>query len=159
MINKKLFISHSREDQALADSLCELLKEGLELKTHEMACHSLEEQGIAGGRDFFANFQTQLGEPEVAVVLLSKNYLTSRFCLCELGVCMATARKVIPLLVAPLKGQHVKELIDPARLLQAEDTDDLNKLATQLQESLPGVELVLHRWSVQKKRFLSNFRS
>lgn len=155
MPRKKLFISHAAKDKALVDALFHLIENGTTLQPSEIISLSLEAQVIPAGKDFITYVESQIQSPDLVIALLTPNYFSSRFCLCELGACWAIARNVIPLLVPPLTPQHVKEIIPAAKIRKIDSTDDLNLVATQLQQDLELGNLNLPRWAVEKKKFLA----
>ncbi len=156
MAKKSVFISHAEKDMALASALTDLLKNSLSLKSEELFSISMEETGIPAGVDFVSHIRSRIGNPDTTIVLLSPNYLGSRFCLCEWGAVWALSKNMVPLLVPPLASRHVSKLITESRLIHINHLDELNKFASLLQEQLGLDNLNLPRWAMEKKKFLNS---
>jgi hypothetical protein len=159
MAKKSLFISHAKKDRELATAIVELLLNGTSLEVGEVINASLEEAGIPAGKDFISYLKSKIGTPNASLVLLTPNYLTSRFCLCELGAVWALSEKVIPLLVPPLTSRHLQELIAENQLLTINDPDHLNSLVSVIREQLELDNLNLSRWAMEKKKFLGAIKT
>lgn len=155
MQRKKLFISHAAKDRGLVEALSKLIENGTALQPSEISALSLEAGLIPEGEDLLAYVESKIEQPDLVIVLLTPNYILSRFCLCELGVCWALSRNVIPILVPPLTPQHVKTIIPAASIRKIDSTDDLNVVATQLHQDLALGNMNLPRWAMEKKRFLA----
>lgn len=159
MARKTLFISHAEKDTKLAGAMVELLKNATSIKSEDVISFSLEEAGIPSEEDFVSHIRSKIGNPESTIVLLTPNYLSSRFCLCELGTVWAISQNMIPLLVPPLEARHVTKLIPENRLHQIDDPDDLNKFIAIIQEQLGLGDLNLPRWAMEKKKFTNVVKS
>ena len=159
MSKKNIFISHSVKDAKLADAVAALFEKGIAVESENVINFSLEEAGIPAGEDFVAHIKSRIGNPNTAVVLLTKDYLTSRFCLTELGTVWALAQNMVPLILPPLAEKHVKGLISANRLVRLDHTDDLNKLASLLQERLGLSNMNLPRWAMEKKKVIDAVKS
>jgi len=82
----KVFISHATADKPLADAVQTLMETGVGLPHHEVFCASLEGLGIPEGTHDFKEFiRIQMLECDTVVALISENYYSSAFCMCELG--------------------------------------------------------------------------
>ena len=156
MSKNKLFISHAAKDQALVDALVDLLATGTTLNTSAVEYSSLKGKGVASGDDFATYIKSHVHQPEVSIIILSPNYFANRLCLCEMGALLASARSVVPLLVAPLPMEHVTGIFADAAVMDISSTDDLNKLVALLDQHLEHVSLHLSRWAVKKKQFLAD---
>jgi hypothetical protein len=138
----------------LADAVAVLLEEGIAIESENVINFALEEGGIPSGEDFVAHIKSRIGNPHTTVVLFTKNYLTSRFCLTELGTVWALSENMIPLIVPPLKEKHMKDLVAMNRLVRIDHPDDLNNLASLLQDKHGLKDMNLPRWAMEKKKFI-----
>jgi len=155
MAKKSLFISHAKKDKELAAAVADLLISGTSLEVGEVINVSLEEMGIPAGKEFISYLRSKIGTPNTSLVLLTPNYLTSRFCLCELGAVWALSEKMIPLRVPPLTARHLQELMAENLLLTINDPDHLNSLVALVSEQLELDNLNLPRWAMEKKKFIN----
>jgi hypothetical protein len=154
MSQKKLFVSHAAKDKELADALVDLLETGTALKSADVFCSSLEGLGIPSGKDFITYIREQIQHPECVILLLTPNYFSSTFCLCELGASWAMAHNSLPLLVPPLKYEDVKGVLAATQIEKIDSSEDLSKFATQLCDHLNLASINLPRWETKKKKFL-----
>lgn len=158
MAQKNLFISHSVKDTKLASIVAELLQGSISVSPENIIKTALNEAGIPDGEDLISYIRSKTGTPDCVVVLLTRDYLTSRFCLCELGACWALSQNIVPLLVPPLLPKHVKELFADRGLIRIDDPDDMNRFVMQVKEQLDIEEVNLPRWAVEKKRFIDTVK-
>ena len=158
MSKKNLFITHAVKDKPLANALVELLRHATNIESENIISFSIEEAGLPAGEDLVSHIRNKVGLPATVVMLLTPNYLSSRFCLCEMGAVWALSENYIPLLMPPLKESHLRNIIPAARLIKMDDADDLNRLAPILQEQLGLKDLNLPRWAMEKKKFLDKVR-
>ena len=151
---KKMFLSHSSKDKALADKLADLLVAGCAVDPNEILVTSLEGKGIPAGTPSFIEFlHVQIQKPELVILLLSENYFASHFCLCELGATWGMVLPNIPLVVPPLKKSELKATL---AVTQAGDIDDktyLDELRDVVRQRL-GCEVATATWNVKRDVFL-----
>lgn len=159
MSKKNLFISHALKDRPLADALVELLRRATDMESENIVSFSLEEAGLPSGVDLVTHIRNKVGYPGSVVMLLTPNYLSSRFCLCEMGVLWALSDHYIPLLLSPLKESHLSNMIPAANLIKMDNADDLNRLAATLQQQLGLGDLVLPRWAMEKRKFVDKVKA
>jgi hypothetical protein len=155
MSKKKLFISHATKDKALAKSLVEMLVTVTPLSRSDIGYYST----APGGEDIVQYLHTRIQKPEAVIVLLSANYFSSAYSLCELGAGCAVSQHIYPLLVPPLTEQKLQSVLALKGVMRIDNTDDLNSFITQLQKQLELGELNLPRWAMSKKNFLASLPS
>ena len=157
MSKKKLVLSHAAKDKPLVDAVVEMLEGGTTLDSSELYCTAMDKRvGVPGGEKLVTYLDEQLQAPKVAILLLTPNYFSNRFCLCEMGALLARAKHVLPLLVPPLKLKHIPGMFVDSQLQRIDDVDDLNKFASELHNAYEAIELDLPRWAVHKKKFLTS---
>ncbi len=155
MARKILYISHATKDAKLADAVATLLKSATSIAAEDLVSISLEEAGLPAGEDLVTHIEAKVGNPSSTIMLLTENYLGSRFCLCEMGAVWTMSQNIIPLIVEPIEARHLKKLLPADRLKKINDSDDLNKFIALVQEHLSLDDLNLARWAMEKKRFTS----
>ena len=87
-LNQTIFVSFSGEDTDLSDALVRLLKEGADFRESDI--FSFRKPGnLIPGRDFIPVIREKLALCDKVILLITKNYLNSYFCLAELGAAWA----------------------------------------------------------------------
>ncbi len=159
MSKNSLFISHAVKDKPLADALVEVLRRSTDMSSENIVSFSLEESGLPSGVDLVTHIRNKVGHPACVVMLLTPSYLSSRFCLCEMGAVWALSENYIPLLLSPLKESHLNNIIPAAKLIKMDNPDDLNRFASTLQQELGLAEFNLPRWAMEKRRFVERVKA
>jgi hypothetical protein len=151
---KKIFLSHSSKDRALADKLADLLSTGCAVDPNEILVTSLEGKGIPAGTPSFIEFlRAQIQKPELVILLLSQNYFASQFCLCELGATWGMGLPNIPLVVPPLKKSELKATLAVTQAGDIGDSAYLDELRDAVKTHL-GCEMPTAAWNVKRDVFL-----
>ena len=97
-----IFISHATKDMPLVEALIQLIEGGIGIRSSQIFCTSIEEQGIPPGVDFKSHIKSELAEVKVVISVVTPHYYSSAFCMCELGATWALTKDFIPLLVPPV---------------------------------------------------------
>ncbi len=103
----KVFISYSRSDIAFADQLVEALNAyGFE--------PLIDRHDIAGGEEWKQRLHALILEADSVVFVLSPKAAASEICAFEVEIARKIAKRVIPIICAPLEGseppEHLKSL-------------------------------------------------
>jgi len=86
MLGKKhIFISHSSHNKDIAEQLCVFLS-GLGMDKHMIFCSSIIGQGVDNGEKLNDAIVKAIHQSGLLVFLLSKDFLSSSYCMEELGV-------------------------------------------------------------------------
>ncbi|EKS6739482.1 toll/interleukin-1 receptor domain-containing protein [Enterobacter kobei] len=155
-MSKQIFISHAVNDKALADAFVDLLQTGLNLRSDDVFCSSLEGLGIPAGENFIDHIKDQIQAPKLVVAIISRNYLSSQFCMCELGAAWAMSHKLLPLLVPPLQYQDVQGVLKATQLERIDNHNDLSQFAECLNDIFPSLNINIARWNVKAEKFTKN---
>jgi formylglycine-generating enzyme required for sulfatase activity len=96
-----IFISHSSEDNAWAERICDWLQGSANKQQPDYRYQSLfldfdPEQGIPVGRSWRETLYEKLRLCRAVIVICSAAYGKSQWCLAELGVAMASGKLVLP---------------------------------------------------------------
>lgn len=154
MTPKPIFISHSVANKELANKLIDLFETGIGIPDRDIFCSSLEGLGVPSGINFVEFIRQQIREPKVVVLLLTKEYFSSHFCLCELGASWVMAHNIIPLLVEPLEYKDIKAVLTGIHVLKIGDKNDLNTMQEELTKVLGIKGKPFARWEVKRDKFL-----
>src|SRR5690349_5879628 len=117
--SKAIFVSHAATDSAIADKVVDLLATAMGINVQkDVTCTSLEGLKIPAGMDFKQFIKEQIQEPKIVLLLISKNYFASQFCLAELGASWAMSHRIIPFLVPPCKSDDMKAVLSGIQALK-----------------------------------------
>jgi hypothetical protein len=153
-MSKSIFISHATVDRDLAESFVEFLEQGIGVPEKEIFCSSLPSYGIPTGVDFVDYMKNQMQTPTVVILLLTKSYFKSNFCLCEMGASWALSHKIFPIIVPPLTYGDVKDVLLGVQAMKIDDDIKYNELRDYL-----GSQISLHstsnsKWDTKRQAFL-----
>jgi hypothetical protein len=148
-----IFISHASDDAALVEAIIQLIEGGIGIRSDQIFCTSLEEQGIPPGVDFKDHIKAQLGEAKIVLAVVSPQYYNSAFCMCELGATWALTKKFVPLLVPPLDHTDLRGSLFGTQVLTIDQSDKLDSMQAVVGTCAMFPEKVL-RWNSRKTQFL-----
>lgn len=154
-MSKKIFISHSVNDKKLVDSFVDLLQTGANISSSDIFCSSLEGMGIPAGKNFIEFIKEELEKPDAVIVIMSKNYLFSQFCLCELGASWILSSSILPIIVEPLTFEDIKGVLTGTQATRLSDSKDLNTFVISLNKNIDNKQFNFARWEVKRDQFQS----
>lgn len=155
-MSKTIFVSHAVNDKALADAFVDLLQTGGNIAYDEIFCSSLEGLGIPAGVNFIDHIKDQIQSPKLVIAIISRNYLASQFCMCELGAAWAMSHNLLPLLVPPLKYADVQGVLKASQLVCIDDENALSQFANDLKDIIPKTKVSIPRWNVKSRKFIQH---
>ena len=88
---KGIFISHSTKNGELVEQFVEFLKLGMGIENSRIFCTS-ENGTLPTGRHFVEIIKREVQKREMVIVLITPEYLKSRFCMMELGAAWVVAQ-------------------------------------------------------------------
>jgi len=148
-----IFLNHSSKDKELVDALVQLIEGGIGIRSNQIFCTSLEDQGIPPGVDFKTHIQNQIGNAQTVVAVVSSQYYASAFCMCELGATWALVKEFIPLLVPPVDYSDLRGTLFGSQALPIDQDIKLDTMQSVLVKLSSHPEKV-SRWNSRKKQFL-----
>lgn len=148
--SKTIFVSHAAIDKEIIEQVVDLLNTGMGIDVqNNVFCSSLEGMKIPPGEDFKHFIKSQIQQPKIVLLLISNNYLSSQFCLAELGASWAMSHKAIPILIPPVKFSDMKAVLANVNALRIDDPTDWNE-ALELFKKILGIQPNVNRW--ERKR-------
>ena len=132
----QIFLSHSGEDKALADSVSELLKAALHLAANEIRCTSVQGSRLPGGAHIAEQLRNELLVSPTFVGLISARSFSSAYVLFELGARWGADKHLIPLLAPGVSSGILKGPISGLNALRCDERDQLHQLVEDLATSL-----------------------
>jgi len=155
-MSKAVFISHAVKNKDIADKLVDLLETGVGISDSDVFCSSLEGMGIPSGANFVSFIKDQVKEPKVVILLLSKEYFKSHFCLAELGASWVLSHRIIPIIVPPLERGDVKAVLTGIQLLKITEGSALNQMQEDIVNSLGIKGKAFARWESKRNKFVES---
>ena len=140
----RIFVSHSSEDEELADVLVTLLQTALNLSSEDIRCTSLPGFGLTTGSNILDSLREDVRNAIVAIGLLTPSSLNSIWVIFELGARWGLRQNIVPLCA---KGLTPHDLPEPLNSLAAADCCDKQQLQKLLEDVAEILELNLARAS------------
>lgn len=157
LMSARLFVSHASADLPVVRPFVEdLIESGLGVHTDEIFCSSLPGQRVRPGADFKSFIRQTFDEATTVIAILSPNFYSSAFCLCELGAAWILARdNFIPVLMPNASFSDMQGVEAGLQALRMNVADDLHELRDDLTRRLgiPGSRVA--RWNQRVEGFLS----
>lgn len=125
----KIFISHSSEDKELVLMFVDLLTQGFHIDKNEIFCTSLD-NSLRVGEDFIKSIKEELHDSEIVIFLITSNYISSKFCIMEMGAAWAYKNNIVPIIVPPLDFNVLNET--PMKTIQALILNNAEELFNKL---------------------------
>lgn len=122
-----LFLSHASSDGDLAQALVELLRDGADVTSGQVVCTSLDGRGLDLGSGVADSVREKLTGAAVVVLVITPQYESRPYCLCELGGAWATGARLFPVVagdVDPAAFEHVLKDVKAGRLRDSATLDD-----------------------------------
>lgn len=123
----RIFISHSSEDEKLAELLVDLLRSAFLLPAEDIRCTSVEGHKLPGGADVEDQLRDEILGAKTVIGLISSVSFNSAYVLFELGARWGIQRNLIPLLAhgtspsilkGPISGYNALMCDNNSQLLQ-----------------------------------------
>ena len=112
MSSKPIFISHAVADKDIAVFVTDMLSK-MSINVADLVfCSSVDGLGIPQGVKFRDFIRSQIQDPTVVILIVSKQYLASQFCVAEMGAAWALAHHTIPVFVPPSKYDDIKSVME-----------------------------------------------
>jgi hypothetical protein len=92
--------------------------------------------GVPPGENFVQFIRSQIQSPRIVLMVITRNYLQSKFCLCEMGACWALSHKGIPLLVDPMGFEDLDGVVTATQAVKLSDPLAMSELKDFIAEQL-----------------------
>lgn len=137
--------------QKLVDSI---LGNGCEVSKSDIFCTTLPGMKIpAGTRNYIEAIRQEAEHPKLFILVISPNYLESKFCLCELGAAWASGLPLFPFVVPPLKKSEVRVTLAVTQSGLIDDSDFLDEFRDKVKE-FHTTSVTTGAWNAAKQAFL-----
>lgn len=141
----KIFISHSSQDKKLALMFTDLLTKGFNINLNDIFCTSLN-NSLVVGEDFIKRIKENLHDSQIVFFLITPNYVSSKFCIMEMGAAWAYKENIVPVIVPPLNYGILEDT--PMKVIQAIMLDDVESIFYRLYEKLLVEKNIICRLSL-----------
>jgi hypothetical protein len=129
---RKIFISHSSEDQKLVSDIVHLLSL-IGVQDNSIFCSSLDGYGIPLGDDWLQTLKSEVSGEVIVLFVLSPNYFESEICLCEMGAAWVLSKKHIPILIPPFDFSDMQGVIPLTQGFKVDNKHRWTELKTELE--------------------------
>ena len=153
-MSKSIFISHSSKDKNIAKAIVDLIADGIGVPEKEIFCSSVEGHKIPSGQDFLLYIKNEMEQPKIVILLLTRSYWKSEFCLCEMGAAWVKSHQIFPILVPPLNNNDLKAVLSTTQAFQIDDKFGYNDIRDYLSQELKLNEISITKWEIRKQEFL-----
>lgn len=110
MMNK-IFLSHSSKDAKIAEAFkTYLFNIGVDID-NDLYFTSNNDTGIALGNDVLTDIHNELTNAKIVILLLSKNYYSSAYCMNEMGATWILNKAFIPFILPEIENQTMVGVI------------------------------------------------
>lgn len=147
----KFFISHSSKNRDLVSLFVELLNTKLGVADNDIYCTSIQNQ-VKLGKNFIQDIQNNLVDAEVVFFLITEEYLSSIFCLMEMGAAWAYKDNIIPILVPPVTFKTLAGT--PLAPIQAYSLANTEDIGTILYDNLVECNAIMRLSRAKEQEFL-----
>lgn len=147
----KFFISHSSKNRELVSLFVELLNTKLGVTDSDIYCTSIQNQ-VKLGKNFIQDIQNNLVDAEVVFFLITEEYLSSIFCLMEMGAAWAYKDNIIPILVPPVTFKTLAGT--PLAPIQAYSLANTEDIGTILYDNLVECNAIKRLSRAKEQEFL-----
>jgi hypothetical protein len=152
-VSRSVFISHAVADKPLVEAFVRFLEEGIGLPEEEIFCVSIPGMGIPTGQNFVDYIRDEMTDPELVIMLLTPNYLASRFCQGEMGAAWVKGHRIYPVIVRPAKFADMDGVFLGKQAVQIDDDVRVNELKDALIEVVGFKPKSSVRWDLARKEF------
>lgn len=157
-MSKKIFISHSVKDKAIADAFVDVILHGaLSVPITEIFCVSTDGTRIQSGEDWRNSIKDNILSAKINFLLISPNYKESEVCMNEMGAAWMTEALVLPLIIDPINYKTVGVIQEPTQIEKLLADDCLDRIRDRVKEKLAIEDELIKsdRWTTKKIEFLS----
>ncbi|MCY8489255.1 toll/interleukin-1 receptor domain-containing protein [Bacillus atrophaeus] len=132
-MTKEIFISHASADKPLVDGFVKFIRLGMDISNKQIYCISYNKGEIPSGESFTEHIKVNINSAKIVILVITENFLNSNFCMAELGAAWAMDKKIIPIIVPPIKFDSLEST--PLKAKQGIRLEEIDVFADELQGS------------------------
>lgn len=149
----KFFISHSSQDKELVLLFVDLLTKRFHVDINDIFCTSMD-NALKIGEDFIKGIKGSLHDSEIVLFLITENYISSKFCIMEMGAAWAYKDNIVPIIVPPLDFSVLNDT--PLKSVQSLMLDDAETIFNRLYVNMLVEKNIIPRLSFMQEHELLN---
>ncbi len=115
----KVFVSYSTKNEKLLQKFIEFMRLGMGVEKRDIFC-TVFSNALPTGDEFVREIKEKMEQCEVVISLITEEYLSSKFCVMEMGAAWALSKHFFPLIMVshqklndtPLMGIQMRKLGD-----------------------------------------------
>lgn len=131
----KVFISHSTEERMLGERLLDALVSA-GIPKNDIFFSSKYHNGVELGEEIDSTVRNALKSSEVIILLLSRSFYKSEYCLNEVGAAWVLGKPIIPILTDGLRIGDMKGFVNGSRIAFRPTENSAHDLASFLKAHL-----------------------
>gem|GEM_PF-1069820 len=155
---KKVFISHSSEDDEIGKEVINLLQL-VGIKHSQIFYTSAAGYGTPLGKDWIETLKKEVSSEGIVLSLLSENYFKSQICLLEMGATWVLTKFKIPILIPPMVFKSVNELISTTQGFDVTNGVMWSSLKKMLEKRFELAPLPEDKWEPQRDAILDRIQT
>ena len=132
----KIFISHSSEDSAIAESLADLFHTALHLSKTEIRCTSVDGYRLPAGANTDEQLRREVLESPVLVGLISHHSFESAYVLFELGARWGKNSYLVPVLATGVSASILRGPLSGLNALSCGSASQIHQLVSDIASQL-----------------------
>ncbi len=153
---KRVFISHSSEDQDLVNRFVDsIMQLGMNIDPSLIAYTAREDMGVAPGENIPKYIRDNIACADIVLLMISDNYKTSEVCLNEMGAAWALNRTIVQILLPNTSFDKLGWLCSLDKSVKINDSNAIDGLCEVFEKKL-DVRLKLSSWNRYKEDFVKS---
>jgi hypothetical protein len=128
----KIFISHRHKDEAIAESLVELLESAFYIEKDDIRCTSVQPYTLPSGERTSEKLRKEISNARVVIGLLTPDTTGSKYVLAELGAAWGCDVPTFPLMARGATYEHIPEPLNERHCLSIGRESDCLQLIDDL---------------------------
>ena len=150
-----IFISHCHDDHEIVELLLAALQGGLGLGEDDVFATGQLGTTIDQGEYWLDVLKKRLQDAHLVIIIVTPAYLTSDFCMIELGALWSGETPRIPLVVSPADFGNVGSVLGAMQLSKIDDPEAMNAMRDRVVE-LKQLTPDTSKWERERDVFLAN---
>lgn len=152
---KEIFISHASADKPLVDGFINFIRLGMDISNKELYCITYNKGEIPSGDSFTEHIKENINNAKIVILLITPNFLHSNFCMAELGAAWALEKKIIPIIVPPVKFDTFEDT--PLKARQGIRVETIDVFADELKKA--GYDFPISLFNEHGEKFKNELES
>lgn len=132
----KIFISHSSVDKKIAESLIDLIRLALNIRSSDIRCTSVDGYKLSAGAESNNQLKAEVFESEIFIAILSPASMASIYVMFELGARWGANKYLAPIMTNGTKAHDLKAPLSEIHAINGSSEPDMLQLIEDLSQRL-----------------------